>query len=261
MVFHLVNSDYRMTGTVAFQFKTFQRRQSERREWSLHLIPIGHLGLFLRVEWVGILTDQFTMELFETLVLIISPITKLCSRVGLNSFPKQVPWSNSIKTLIQSSRKPQNGYQIVSNHVIVFTHMKVYIWGEYNPHKICLYTTDSCFIVLCAYMARGGGGEERVERFFFMWKQLLLFFIDPPTGEGYRPSSDSAVPYLLPTQPFFVLSRNAPRHCERTQKNSWLQNHRTWVKKGIWTIVFVGLSLVTYWNSLCPRLEKWKLCR
>ena len=150
MVFHLVNSDYRVTGTVAFQFKTFQRRQSERREWSLHLIPIGHLGLFVRVEWVGIVTDQFTMELFETLVLIISPITKLCSRVGLNSFPKQVPWFDWIKTLIQSSRKPQNGYQIVSNHVIVFTHMKVYIWGEYNPHKICLYTTDSCFIVLCA---------------------------------------------------------------------------------------------------------------
>ena len=71
MVFHLVNSDYRTTGTVAFQFKTFQRRQSKRREWSLHLIPIGHLGLFLRVEWVGIVTDQFTMELFETLVLII----------------------------------------------------------------------------------------------------------------------------------------------------------------------------------------------
>ena len=115
--------------------------------------------------------------------------------------------------------------------------------------------------LFCALIWRGGGGEERVERFFFMWKQLLLFFIDPPTGEGYRPSSDSAVPYLLPTQPFFVLSRNAPRHCERTQKNSWLQNHRTWVKKGIWTIVFVGLSLVTYWNSLCPRLEKWKLCR
>ena len=114
--------------------------------------------------------------------------------------------------------------------------------------------------LFCALIWRGGG-EERVERFFFMWKQLLLFFIDPPTGEGYRPSSDSAVPYLLPTQPFFVLSRNVPRHCERTQKNSWLQNHRTWVKKGIWTIVFVGLSLVTYWNSLCPRLEKWKLCR
>lgn len=115
--------------------------------------------------------------------------------------------------------------------------------------------------LFCALIWRGGGGEERVETFFFMWKQLLLFFIDPPSGEGYRPSSDSAVPYLLPTQPFFVLSRNAPRHCERTQKNSWLQNHRTWVKKGIWTIVFVGLSLVTYWNSLCPRLEKWKLCR
>ena len=114
--------------------------------------------------------------------------------------------------------------------------------------------------LFCALIWRGGG-EERVETFFFMWKQLLLFFIDPPSGEGYRPSSDSAVPYLLPTQPFFVLSRNAPRHCERTQKNSWLQNHRTWVKKGIWTIVFVGLSLVTYWNSLCPRLEKWKLCR
>ena len=166
MVFHLVNSDYRMTGTVAFQFKTFQRRQSERREWSLHLIPIGHLGLFLRVEWVGIVTDQFTMELFETLVLIISPITKLCSRVGLNSFPKQVPWSNSIKTLIQSSWKPQNGYQIVSNHVIGFTHMEVYIWGEYNPHKICLYTTDSCFIVLCAYLARGGGGRRGWRHFF-----------------------------------------------------------------------------------------------
>ena len=113
--------------------------------------------------------------------------------------------------------------------------------------------------LFCALIWRGG--KERVETFFFMWKQLLLFFIDPPSGEGYRPSSDSAVPYLLPTQPFFVLSRNAPRHCERTQKNSWLQNHRTWVKKGIWTIVFVGLSLVTYWNSLCPRLEKWKLCR
>ena len=54
----------------------------------------------MRVEWVGIVTDQFSMELFETLVLIISPITKLCSRVGLNSFPKQVPWFDSIKTLI-----------------------------------------------------------------------------------------------------------------------------------------------------------------
>ena len=86
MVFHLVNSDYRMTGTVAFQFKTFQRRQS--------------------------------------------------------------------------------GYQIVSNHVIVFTHIKVYIWGEYNPHKICLYTTDSCFIVLCAYMAGGGGGRRAWRHFF-----------------------------------------------------------------------------------------------
>ena len=190
MVFHLVNSDYRMTGTVAFQFKTFQRRQSERRGWSLHLIPIGHLGLFLRVEWVGIVTDQFTMELFETLVLIISPITKLCSRVGLNSFPKQVPWSNSIKTLIQSSRKPQNGYQIVSNHVIVFTHMKVYIWGEYNPHKICLYTTDSCFIVLCAYMARGGGGGKGEGGDIF-------FHVETTASILYRPTLWWGVPPVL----------------------------------------------------------------
>ena len=111
MVFHLVNSDCRMTGTVAF--KTFQWQQSESREWSLHLIPIGHLGLFLRVEWVGIVTDKFTMELFGTLVLIISPITRLRRKLGLNSFPKQVPWCNSIKTLIQSSTTPQNGYQIL----------------------------------------------------------------------------------------------------------------------------------------------------
>ena len=124
---------------------------------------------------------------------------------------------------------------------------------------VCTPLTAVSFF--CALIWRGGGGGRRGWRHFFHVETTASILIDPPYGEGYRPSSDSAVPYLLPTQPFFVLSRNAPRHCERTQKNSWLQNHRTWVKKGIWTIVFVGLSLVTYWNSLCPRLEKWKLCR
>lgn len=141
------------------------------------------------------------------------------------------------------------------------SHESLYMRRVQSPQDLFVHHWQlfHCSVRLYGEGAGGGGGEGG--DIFFMWKQLLLFFIDPPSGEGYRPSSDSAVPYLLPTQPFFVLSRNAPRHCERTQKNSWLQNHRTWVKKGIWTIVFVGLSLVTYWNSLCPRLEKWKLCR
>ena len=209
----MVNSDSRMTGTVAF--KTFQRRQSESREWSLHLIPIGHLGLFLRVEWVGIVTDKFTVELFGTLVLIISPTTRLYRGMGLNSFPKQVPWCNSIKTLIQSATKPQNGYQIVFNHVIVFTHMKVYIWGECIPHRICLYTTDSCFIVLYAYMARGRG-REGGEIFFHVETTASILF-RPNLWWGVPPVLRLSSP-LSPTQPIFVLSRNASRHCQRTQR-------------------------------------------
>ena len=252
----MVNSDCRMTGTVAF--KTFQRRQSESREWSLHLIPISHLGLFLRVEWVGIVTDKFTMELFGTLVLIISPITRLYRGMGLNSFPKQVPWCNSIKTLIQSATKPQNGYQIVFNHVIVFTHMKVYIWGECNPHRICLYTTDSCFIVLYAYMARGAG-KRGWRNFFSCGNNCFYSFSTQPLVRGTaRPQTQQSL--ISYTANLCVVTQRFSPLPEDT-KNRWPQTHRTWVEKRMWTIVFVGLGLVTYWNSLCPRLEKWKLCR
>ena len=158
MVFHLVNSDYRVTGTVAFQFKTSQWRQSESREWSLHLIPIGHLGLFVRVEGVV-------------------------------------------------------------------------VWGR-----------------------RGWG-------IFFQVETTASILYRPTLWWGYRSSSDSqSLNSWGYTAILCVVTERSSPLPEGT-KNSWLQTHSNWAEKGIWTIIFVGLDLVTYWNSLCPRLEKWKLCR
>lgn len=117
---------------------------------------------------------------------------------------------------------------------------------------------DRCFIVLYTNMA---GGEQRVEKFFFMWKQLLLFFIDPLYGEGTAcpQTQQSLISYTAIL--CVVKQRFSPLRGDREQLSSRLQTHWAWVEKGIWTIVFVRLGLITYWNSLCPRLEKWKLCR
>jgi len=128
---------------------------------------------------------------------------------------------------------------------------------------IGVHQHDRCFFCSVHQYAGGGGGggKERVEKFFFMWKQLLLFFIDPPSGEGTaRPQTQqSLISYAAIL--CVVKQRFSPLRGDREQLSSRLQTHRAWVEKVIWTIVLVGLGLVTYWNSLCPRLEKWKLCR
>ena len=147
MVFHLVNSDYRMTGTVAFQFKTFQRRQSERREWSLHLIPIGHLGLFLRVEWVGIVTDQFTMELFETLVLIISSMIQF----DKNTNPVFQETSEWLPDRFQSRDRFQS-------------HESLYMRRVQSPQDLFVHHWQ---LFHCSVRLYGEGGGRRGWRHFF----------------------------------------------------------------------------------------------
>ena len=106
-----------------------------------------------------------------------------------------------------------------------------------------------------------GGGGERVETFFSCGNNCFYSLSTHPLVRGTaRPQTQQSLISFLHSHS--LCCHATPLAIARGhKKNSWLQTHRTWVKKGIWTIVFVGLSLVTYWNSLCPRLEKWKLCR
>ena len=114
--------------------------------------------------------------------------------------------------------------------------------------------------LFCALRWRGGGGE-RVETFFSCGNNCFYSLSTHPLVRGTaRPQTQQSLISFLHSHS--LCCHATPLAIARGhKKNSWLQTHRTWVKKGIWTIVFVGLSLVTYWNSLCPRLEKWKLCR
>lgn len=128
-------------------------------------------------------------------MLILSAITRLCRGLGLNSLPKQDPRCNSIKTLLQSSKKPQNGYQMVFNNVIVFSHVKVYIWQEFNPHRI-YWCTPTWSLFYCSVHQYGRGGREGGEIFFHVEITASILY-RPTLWWGYRMSSDSAVPYLL----------------------------------------------------------------
>ena len=140
--------------------------------------------------------------------------------------------------------------------------MKVYIWGEYNPHRICLYTTDSCFIVLYAYMARwrggggggGGGGGRGWRNFFSCGNNCFYSLSTQPLVRGTaRPQTQQSL--ISYTAILCVVTQRSSPLPEDT-KNSWLQTHRTWVKKGIWTIVFVdwassltGIHFVRAWKN------------
>lgn len=68
------------------------------------------------------------------------------------------------------------------------------------------------------YQYGGGGGEERLGIFFSCGNNSLYSLSTHPLMR---------VPHVLrlnsplsPTQPFFVLSRNAPRHCEKAQRTA-----------------------------------------
>ena len=134
------------------------------------------------------------MELFGTLVLILSAIKTLRSRLVPNSFPKQVPWSNSIKTLLQSSTETSEWLpDRFQSRDRFHSRESLYIMRRVQSSQdLFVHQYDRSFIVLYTNMAGGGGGE--VGDFFFMWKQQPLFFIDPPSGEGTaRPQTQQSL--------------------------------------------------------------------
>ena len=137
-------------------------------------------------------------------------------------------------------------------------------WSKKGREDTGFVGTPTCPPFHCSVHQYGlgrRGGEGEVGEFFFMWKQHPLFFIDPPSGEGTaHPQTQQSLISWGYTAILCVVTEHFSPLREDT-KNSLLHTHRTWIEKGIWTIAFVGLGLVTYWNSLCPRLEKWKLCR
>ena len=136
------------------------------------------------------------MELFGTLVLILSAITTLRSRLVPNSFPKQVPWSNSIKTLLQSSTETSEWLpDRFQSRDRFHSRESLYIMRRVQSSQdLFVHQYDRCFIVLYTNMA--GGGKERLGIFFHVETTASILY-RPTLWWGYRPSSDLTVPYLL----------------------------------------------------------------
>lgn len=155
------------------------------------------------------------MELFGTLVLILSAIKTLRSRLVPNSFPKQVPWSNSIKTLLQSSTETSEWLPDRFH-----SRESLYIMRRVQSSQdLFVHQYDRSFIVLYTNMAEGeGGGGGEVGDFFSCGNNSLYSLSTHPLVR-VPPVLRLNSP-LSPTQPFFVLSRNAPRHCEKAQRTA-----------------------------------------
>lgn len=139
------------------------------------------------------------------------------------------------------------------------SHERLYMRRVQPPQDLFVHHWQlfHCSVRLYGEVGRGG---RRGWRIFFSCGNNCFYFSSnqPLVRRTARPQTQqSLISYTAIL--CAVTQRSSP--LREDTKNSWLQTHWTWIKKGIWTIVFVGLGLVTYWNSLCPRLEKWKLCR